>query len=283
MAKAIGGAALGAALEVLEVLGDFDRSRDRKVSPLVAVRAGKVEPLVANSFGTPAGPVDQGGTCPGYSEAFCGDCYAIDTARHWSTVSALLGRNLGRLVALDQAAGWRGVAVGLDRMLDAFEVEAARRGAPPVFRPYWSGDLRGRGDAYAWRAAMRAHPGVRFWQYTRTLDAVPILAGVPNLVLFVSIDEGNVQAARRVLDRYPTVRAAACGPTFDQAAVLVEGRGRALDCPEVAGRLPLVAPVEWPRVREVEVGTVGVGACVTCGYCVETRAGRPVLFSESGR
>jgi hypothetical protein len=272
-----------AAVEVLEVLGDFERSRDRKVSPLVAVRSSKEEALVANSLGVPAGPVEDGGTCPGYSAAFCGDCYAMATARHWSTVRALLGRNLERFEALDEVGGWRAVSVGLRRMLEAFELEAARRGVEPVFRPYWSGDLRGIGDAYAWRAALRAVPGVRAWQYTRTLAAVPVLAEVERLVLFVSVDDGNVREARRMLARYPRVRAALCSSTFEDAAALRVGRGGGLACPENGGRLPLVAPVEWPRRRRVEVGEVGQGACIACGFCVERRAGRPVLFSESGR
>jgi len=95
-----------------------------------------------------------------------------------------------------------------------------------------------------------------------------VLADLPNLALFLSVDCDNRDVAAAVAAEFPSVRLAFMDTTFEQAqAVSVSIRSRRSPlCPENAGRAPLV-------------NGSGVGACVSCGLCVSGR--RDVLFSTS--
>jgi hypothetical protein len=103
-----------------------------------------------------------------------------------------------------------------------------------------------------------AHPSVRFWAYTRSfvgrVNVVPILAGAPNLALYLSTDRHNVAAASTVVAAHPTARTAWCGETWDDAASVADGAPMGPRCPENTKKLPLVLD--------------GVGACQACGLCV---------------
>jgi hypothetical protein len=270
-----------AAEKTLEILGPLERSRDAKVSPVVRRQSSKWAATIPNSFGTSPGRVEDGGTCPGYSPTFCSDCYAIALERIRPAVRDLLGRNAARMAAA-RTVGIERLTDLLAGMLEAFRADCIKRGLPMaarVFRPYWSGDVLDALEARAWAAAWSRVDGIAGWQYTRTLDAVPILAEVERLTLYVSVDVDNVEAARPVLESHATVLAAACGPTFSDARGLLEGRS--IECPENAGRMPLVVPAAGPYSSRVEVGEDGRGACTACRVCVDGRAN--VMFSASAR
>lgn len=261
--------------------GQLKLSSDRKVSPLVRKQASKDAPVIPNAFGLPAGV-----TCPGRTE-FCSKCYAENLERAYTTTRNLLAGNLAALQAAGTVNGMAALLTDMvgryvaafDKALAAGRVELEHR----VFRIHWDGDYYSADYAAAWAAVMRKFPTVQFWSYTRSLEYVHVLAGIPNHALYVSVDEYNAHAAAVVLAAYPDVHAAYCATTHADASQLaaVVGRGRPAVCPENVGRLPLVVATSGRRTDTVAVGEDSRGACVTCTLCVHGK--RDVTFATSGK
>jgi hypothetical protein len=247
-------------------------STDRKVSPRGywqegGVRRGRWLASTLNSFGLPPHT-----TCPGATQ-FCSSCYAINSMQSQG-VAGLLNHNLRLLQAAD---GVSGMADLLAAMVARFRRQADTQhltDAERVFRIHWSGDFFSIDYTLAWAEAIRSSPDVRFWAYTRSftppVDAVPILARLPNLALYLSVDRWNVDAAIDSRRRHPTIRLAYCDVDYAHArtlAVRAEASPVPLVCPENAERVPLMSN--------------GRGACVECRLCPDAR--RDILFSTSHR
>lgn len=251
-------------------------SRDRKVSPYSVWRtaAKRWEPQVANSFGLPSGPPASGGSCTGVTE-FCIGCYADALEIGFPSVGRLVDHNLAALQACGSNVSR--MAELLTGVVDVFVAEcckAERKGATVerVYRIHWDGDFYSRPYAAAWAQVCRAFPDVQFWLYTRSFNVVDLLAGIPNLVVYLSVDEGNVTKARAAHKRHPWTHLAFCGATWAETEALAArfpGESRGPRCPELTGKVPMV-------------NAEGVGACVTCGLCVWGR--NNVRFAqEKGR
>lgn len=248
-------------------------SGDRKVSPTMRVkRDGKTADIkVYNTFGLPAGV-----TCPGMTAACETVCYARRTENTYRSAGALVRHNYETLVAHgDDVAG---LAKELHSVVAVWRLQAAKHAAPLVFRIHWDGDFYSLAYAEAWRDVMARFPEVQFWAYTRSFveacDVTPILADVPNLALYLSVDEHNAARAAVVLAQYPRLKAATLGETSDDAAVILAqlGRSNAPKCPENVKRLPLMVAQSGKRTEAVQPGDTAQGACVACGLCVEGRA-----------
>lgn len=242
-------------------------SFDRKVSPTATYQAsrGRWVPTVPNSFGLPSGD-----TCPGLT-SFCASCYAARNEQSAGVRSAV-EHNL-RLLR------WTSIACKatlIHEMLCRYEAHADAAAIPAdqrMFRIHWDGDFYSDGYAHAWHAAILLHPDVAFWTYTRSFrpwcNVVPILADLPNLALYLSIDADNAADAAAVLADHPTVRAAGCAEDYQRARALLPPRDQpAIICPENVGRIGLT-------------NEYGRGACVTCRVCPDDR--RDILFSTSHR
>lgn len=228
--------------------GWYQKSRDRWVA------------TIPNSFGLPAGT-----SCPGKTE-FCVSCYA-DHAENSAGVAGLVNHNLELLQA---ACDVDAMAELIDEMLVRYERHADYAGIDGrgrVFRIHWDGDFFSADYATAWSLAAHAHPSIDFWTYTRSfvpaLNVAPILAAVPNLALYLSVDAANAEHAPAVLDAYD-VNVALCGSDYNRARALLD-RPSAIRCPENAGRIALM--------------TNGTGACVECAICTVGR--RDILFATS--
>lgn len=236
-------------------------SRDRKVSPLGIWQASRRRwvPTIRNSFGLPAGV-----TCPGATK-FCDGCYA-KLSEQGEGVAGGVARNYRLLLEADGVAGMTDL---LSNAVARFRVQA-RRIDPSLlmFRIHWDGDFFSLDYAEAWATVIRANPGVRFWCYTRSftvaLNVVPVLDGLDNLALYLSIDRHNADRAREVLDQHPSVLGAWCETDYQSARALAGDRAPVV-CPENDGRLLLMQD--------------GVGACVRCLLCVDGK--RDVIFSTS--
>jgi hypothetical protein len=241
-------------------------SHDRKVSPQgywqkadpnrKSVPTGRWVPLIPNSFGLPAGE-----TCPGKTK-FCESCYAANTENYSPQVRNNMLHNL-RL--LTEAATVDGMALLIYEMISRYVAEAERRDVAAkdmVFRIHWDGDFFSLDYAVAWATAMCQFPLVQFWTYTRSfrepVDVVPVLSQVPNLTLYISVDQYNIEAA----NRYPDVRRAACADDYLHARDLAP---EALPCPENSGKMRLM--------------NGGRGACTDCKWCITGK--RDILFSIS--
>lgn len=237
-------------------------SRDRKVAPLGRWQEKEKRwvPSIRNSLGLPSGK-----TCPGQTP-WCKDiCYGANAEHGYAGVEPALQRNLDLLL---EAGTTEGMTKLLTEAVRKFSLAAGRWQLPPadrVFRIHWDGDFFSLDYASAWAHTIRSYPGIAFWAYTRSfrepLNVVPILAGIPNLALYLSADEHNIEAAVDMVEQYPDVHLARCGTTYDEARELSERP--AVVCPENDGRMALM--------------NGGRGACVDCRLCIEGRG--DVLFA----
>lgn len=250
-------------------------SSDRKVSPQSKFSSGTWKPEIPNSFGLPAHV-----SCPGATSVCESICYAFRLERAYTNVAKLLKNNWDELQACGNSV--KKMVVLLNDLILRYKAEHQRietlRGEvfPKVFRIHWDGDFYSKTYAKAWRAIVLNHPDVQFWAYTRSfspkMNVVPLLAGLDNLSLYLSVDKVNAKWAEKVIDENPGVRIAALGDSFDshgESAMEISlriAKRKAPKCPEQTGRYPLV----------LENGN---GACVECMLCVNGT--NNVLFSIS--
>lgn len=119
------------------------------------------------------------------------------------------------------------------------------------FRLHTSGDFFSEDYANAWADTILRFPSVRFWVYTRSLWAVPLLVGCNNLAIYVSSDVINYEEASRVFEKY---RAAHnnLGIAYMGSTALPKDR-RWVVCPEISGKIK---------------NSATVGACATCRLCM---------------
>jgi len=149
-------------------------SSDRKVSPVSKWSNGnkRWEPMVPNAFGLLAG--DDGGSCPGATDACKSVCYAARTERVFSSARRLVAHNLELLRAAD---GVDGMADLLEQAVGAFKLAhrkaEAKSGSsvPMVFRIHWDGDFFSTDYAEAWAQVIRSNSDVQFWAYTRSFGS----------------------------------------------------------------------------------------------------------------
>lgn len=240
-------------------------STSRKVSPHAHPTKGS---YVKNCFSLPAG---RDFSCPGATDA-CdpasgGYCYAGRDERRFPSVRRLVERNFDLLQACESVSDM--VAL-LDEAVKSFVKVCERRDLPKLFRCHEDGDFYSLDYARAWAKVMRMNPDVQFWAYTRSftkkLNVVPILAKVPNLALYVSVDTENRKLADTRAKEWKRlgVKTAIIDVRDAAQETSVELIGRKSPvCPEIAGKLPLV-------------NAEGVGACVACMMCVVGKA--PVIF-----
>ncbi len=245
---------------------------DRKVAPRGWFQKSirRWVPRVASSFGLLAGT-----TCPGKTP-FCDSCYGTKSEQGQG-VSELLQHNTALLTNASEERTYQ----LLSDMVRKYRHDARTRQLLPrelIFRIHWDGDFFSEAYARAWARVIRESPEVTFWVYTRSfvpaMNVVPILAGIPNLALYLSTDLWNVELARNVVAEYPSVLLAYCTVDYKtgrQLARAIPAR-KVQVCPENDGRLPLMGGDETATDG-------GRGACVTCMLCPDARC--DIIFSTS--
>lgn len=244
-------------------------SADRKVSSCVRRQGSKDTPALQNAYGLPAGL-----SCPDRTP-FCDGCYAEALETQWSSVSRLVMGNYHAHVRAGDSVAMH-VAL-LDRAVSDFvaqfgKLERAGRVSADdcIFRIHWDGDLFSETYTRAWARVITAYPSVQFWIYTRSFQWAPILSGIPNVAVYLSVDQYNLERARPYLEADTRLHAAFCADTQADAAALAERlQRRAVPCPENVGRIPLVMHRSGRRSVPVEIGTDGQGACSACRLCVD--------------
>ena len=239
------------------------RSTDRKVTNAVTVSGN---PKGANSFGLPSGKAF---SCPG-ATSFCEKiCYAGKLEKVYTGVRNVLMHNWDLL----NGASLPVMVNLLGTMLDEFVSETdkqVKKGANASydFRIHWDGDFFNRDYAEAWKIVVKSHPTVNFWVYTRSftteLNVIDILAGIPNLTVYLSADPVNIDLANKVAGEFPGVFIATVADTFAIAReTIVDSDRKAYNCPENKGSIELI--------------TAKGSACIRCGICPKGRG--DVLFS----
>lgn len=233
------------------------RSKDRKVTNAVSPN-GKT-PTIANTFGLPSGKAY---SCPGATSVCEKVCYAGKLEKVYKGVKAVLINNWDLLKDANQAT----MEALLGEMINEFISDCEKRQAEKLFRIHWDGDFFSEAYTYAWRNTILANPNVSFWVYTRSDFAVPILENIPNLALYFSTDNDNIQLAETLRNTH-NVKLAYLADNFamGKAKMLEIVSKAAVPCPENNKKLPLISPKG--------------SACVTCGQCVFAR--NDILFSAS--
>lgn len=249
-------------------------STDRKTAPSVTPGGS---PNVRNAFGLPSG---RAFSCPGQTSV-CGKvCYAGKLEVIYTAFMAVMLANWDALKGATYSAMVPMLQGVVDDYLSDLGKVRKRRDADNIFRIHHDGDFFSIDYAKAWAQVCRDNPSVQFWVYTRSfipsLNVVPFITGIPNLTVYLSVDDdnkGHVPAA--LISANGPVRVATLAQTASEAQAMVPSTtGKSIvPCPEVMGKLPLVMGNKGDAGR--------VGACSACGICVTGR--KDVAFSISGK
>src|SRR6478752_2913960 len=240
------------------------RSTDRKTTPS-ANNAG-TQANIANAFGMLSG---RDFSCPGQTSACEAVCYAGRLEKIFKGFRNVMAENWEAL----KGASYADMVFSLDAIVKDFIADANKRDCDKVFRIHHDGDFFSRGYASAWATVIRNNPSVHFWAYTRSFipgaNVVDILADIPNLTLYLSVDADNLEWAKVITAEYNSVKVATLTDTADEGSEMMlefrERKGGA--CPEVMGRIPLITPEG--------------GACVSCSLCVFGKA--DIRFAAKGK
>lgn len=258
----------------------FMLHHDAKTSPAVDLPAkGGAKATVPNAFPLPAGPVELGGTCRGFTEA-CHSCYALAMEGRFQNYANGVAGNLAGLHHLYRCGGRRAVVDALTQLVE----ESARRQralgvSRPVFRWHSDGDIFARWYGNAIRATVVATPGVDHWLYTRSLGHSSTLLPIPeNLRAYVSADAFNWRQAGKTALRHG-LPVALLADDREQATALwarimtLGDIPAPLECPVfrwAKDGLDVPMYVAGPDGRRATArrGGTGVGACVACQACL---------------
>ena len=163
-----------------------------------------------NTFGLLPGLPKDDGTCPGMTFGVGGcqscvkgrktwHCYAGRLAGFRPTTRQILAANTKALREA-RPSGKEGLLLQEFARFAGVESKAAK----PFwgYRLHWSGDIFDEAYARALKAAMARFPEISFWNYTRSFFAVPILAGLENCRLYLSLDAINWKEGFETYYRY---------------------------------------------------------------------------------
>jgi len=285
---------------------------DSKVAPS-AVWDSSARATFANAFPLPAGPLEQGGSCSGFSSGLefdgdaagsCSACYAAGLEGYSPGFRDMARANLEAVRHVLDCGGARALGLVFADMLEHVGSWWARVGleGPVSFRWQSDGDILNAAHARAIVSAHRIARGRGLdlvgWVYTRTLGAARILATGERhgLRSIVSVDRVNVERAAAVAGRY-RLPIAVLGrdslevDSLEARAHQIAGPGRipaARLCPAAGGRWShddygpahIVAPSR--RRADLERGAVAIGACHACRLCVDSSARLSVGFVHHG-
>lgn len=239
-------------------------STDRKTTPS-ANASGKVA-NIANAFGLLSG---RDYSCPGQTNACAKVCYAGKLEKIFGGFRDVMTHNYNAVAN----ASYTDLVFSLNAIVHEFIAKAEKRDCEKSFRIHHDGDFLNRTYASAWATVIRANPSVQFWAYTRSFipgaNVVDILADIPNLTLYLSVDSDNLEWAKVIVAEYPSVKVATLTDTADEGSEMMlsfrDRKGGA--CPEVMGRIPLI--------------TKAGGACISCQLCVVGKA--DIRFAAKGK
>ena len=234
-------------------------STDRKTANLSTANGKQAK--IKNAFGMASG---RDFSCPGATAVCEKVCYAGKLEKLFPAMRAMMIANFESVIALCESP--RELRAELRAMVQGFVADCEKWNAEKAFRIHHDGDFVNRTYAQAWADVIREFPDVQFWVYTRSFtpgtNVVDIIANIPNLAVYLSVDSVNGGFARTILDEFPSVKIAALAQTSNDAALVIQDiRGNSkpgAKCPENVGAIPLI--------------TENGGACFSCGLCVKGKA-----------
>lgn len=202
-----------------------------------------------NTFSLTQGLPSHGGSCPGATsgEGGCVDvCYDCNLRKLYKAYAAVEDKNF----ELVKGKKREEIYPILNNTVTAWKLTQGAK--KPYFRLHTGGDLYDEEYAHAWAATIREHRDVRFWAYTRSLFAVPILAELDNLTLFLSCDPVNKDGVLEMYEKYKR---------RDNVAVAWMGN----EPPELKDKAVLVCPEVTKKLKN----TKDIGACARCRACID--------------
>jgi hypothetical protein len=210
-----------------------------------------------NTFSLTQGPPSEGGTCP-HATAGPGGCLAVcydkNLRKLYKKYASVEDANTAKVIDADFDCMYRVIKNTVIKWL------LAKGKEKPFFRIHTGGDFFNEPYARAWAKVIEETPSVKFWTYTRSPFAVPILAECKNLTLMLSCDAVNKEKVLELYSKYkdyPNVAVAYMGDDFPED---ITDRPK-LDCPEVTGKTKKLG---------------NIGACARCRACVD----RPLKSGE---
>lgn len=204
----------------------------------------------SNTFSLKQGSPKNGGTCPGATSGKCGCedvCYDKNLRRLYKNYAAVEDYNTS--LVYDKSPEETYTVINNSVVWWLLNGGAKE----PYFRIHTGGDFYNEQYARCWKRVIEEHPDVTFWGYTRSLFAIPLLAGLKNLTLFLSCDPVNQREVLAVYDEYKhhsNLAVAWMGNTLPEA--FPQDRPH-LICPEVSGKI---------KNNEKQ------GACSRCRACI---------------
>lgn len=255
-------------------------------------RKTRAYPSQDNTLGLPAGPPELGGSCPWCTRGKGGcfhipegkkapTCYAWNIMRAYKGSGESLRSNMESVLEAERRGPeslvslLSGAVAGFRRKTLAY---ASSKGADPSamlrFRIHWSGDMYSNAYAKAWAETCLRFPDVSFWTYTRSYRTAAFLRGVPNLKLYLSLDDDSWERGMCEFFRLG-------GPLDPMLGVSFMSRSEDLvmDCMrKVSGNPRRYGAEGFPGWAgsvglcrcPVDLGRMGLtGACCKCSMCIE--------------
>lgn len=204
-----------------------------------------------NTFSLASGLPAHGGTCVNATqgEGGCvGKCYDVNLRKLYKKYSETEDYNTSLVWGKSFDEQLQIIENSIDKWLLNGGYDS------PYFRIHTGGEFFDENYTRAWAQAIKKRSEVRFWAYTRSLFAVPILADLPNITLMLSCDPVNKDKVLEVYAKYshyPNIAIAWMGNTAPSD--LPTDRPR-LVCPEVSGKM-----------KKLE----DKGACARCRACID--------------
>lgn len=205
----------------------------------------------SNTFSLKQGSPEDGGTCPGMTEGpgGCGEkCYDKNLRKLYKGYANVEDHNTELVVGKPFSEVYETIKNSIIYWL--LDGGASK----PFFRIHTGGDFYNEEYARCWAKVMDEYPGISFWAYTRSLFAVPMLAKVKNLTLFLSCDPVNKEEVLKVYEEYRTHPNVAIAWMGNELPENIFSDKAFLICPEVTGKLK---------------NTKTEGACSRCRACVD--------------
>ena len=206
-----------------------------------------------NTFSLKQGDPLEGGTCPGMTEGAGGcaeKCYDKNLRKLYKAYASVEDHNTQ--IIIDKPA--HEVYTIIKNSVVYWLLDEGHK--DPYFRIHTGGDFYNEEYTECWAKVMLEHPEVRFWAYTRSLFAVPILAKIKNLTLYLSCDPVNKEEVLKVYKEYESYTNVAIAWMGNDLPENIFSDKAFLVCPEVTGKLK---------------NTKTEGACSRCRACVDRK------------
>jgi hypothetical protein len=196
---------------------------------------------------------EEGGTCPGATMGPGGclakikgrvTCYTEKTHRLYPKYSEMVKRNTELLRDKSENE----LVIILRNTVMKFLLNGGYKAQ--YFRIHMEGDFFSQDYTKAWARVIQEWPTVRFWVYTRSFWAVPLLVDCKNLSIYLSCDPQNIENARTWLDIYGKNTNVGMAWMGDSVP---DGLPKTVVCPELSGKVK---------------NTKDHGACSKCRLCM---------------